>query len=110
MDIYDDEFIPEFEAALIIFETTVVKAFDIARRFGPFPDIQPEEWILTGPTAIGGGFHRLGTIRIDWIYAAGVAIRIDPFDLQREFKNPQQLRQGEEAFYTLLHRWRRNRY
>jgi hypothetical protein len=109
MEIYDDEFIPEYEAALIIYETSCDRALDKARHFGPLPDTHPEEWILVGPTTIGGGFHRRGRSWLDWIYAAGVAIRADPFDLRGEFHSSQQLRQVQEAFYAVLCRWKRNR-
>ena len=109
MDIDDDDFFRRYEAALSIYETTVDKAVDRAFRFGRLPNTNPEQWALTGPTAIGGAFHRQRP-RLCWIYPAGVAIEVNISVLQQEISCPETRRKAQAHFYALLGRWRRNRY
>jgi len=100
LEIYDDDFIDRYEAALIIYDSTYGWAEDLMlRRFPHLPHIDAE-WALVNATSLGGGFHKR-TEGLYWFYPEGAAISVEGFVLRGL--------EAREFFNSILRRWRRNR-
>lgn len=107
-EIHDDDFFQNYEAAVIIYETSYENTLDIVTDFGGvWPHLNPEQWALIGPTAIGRGF-RWGR-RLHWIYPVGLAIQIDGFECH-DFSTPEAVVNAVMWLCMMHVRWEKNRH